>query len=88
MLLGVMGIDLRLRVCWLLVLRQVFVELMYFGGNGLRILSHCMEVPRGCEWKMRMLWMSTLRENGSREQIYFFNCILLLLYHVQRIRKN
>ena len=73
MLLGVMGIDLCLRVCWLLVLRQVFVELMYFGGNGLRILSHCMEVSRGYEWKMRMLWMSTLRENGSREQIYFFN---------------
>ena len=66
MLLGVMGIDLRLRVCWLLVLHQVFVELMYFGGDGLRILSHCMEVLRGYEWKMKMLWMLNLREIRSR----------------------
>ena len=53
--------DWRLRVCWLLVQRQVFVGLMYFGGDGLRI-SHRMEVLRGYDWKMRMLWMLILRE--------------------------
>ena len=32
-----MPVDWRLPVCWLLVLRQVFVGSMYFGGDGLRI---------------------------------------------------
>jgi hypothetical protein len=32
-LFGTMGMDWRLRVCWLLVLHQVFVGLMYFGGE-------------------------------------------------------
>ena len=49
-LFGIMGTDWRLWVCWLLVLRQVFVELMCFGGDGLRI-SYRMEVLRGYEWK-------------------------------------
>ena len=69
MLLGIMGMDLRLRVCWLLVLCRVDV----LWGDVLGILSHRMEVLRGYEWNMRMLWMSTLRENRSREQIYFFS---------------
>ena len=64
-LFGIMGMDWRLRVCWLLVLRQVFVELMCFWGDGLRI-SHRMEVLRGYEWKMKMLWMLNLWEIRSR----------------------
>ena len=71
MLFGIMGMDWRLRVCWLLVLRQVFVELMYFGGDGLRI-SRLMEVLKGYEWKMKMLWMSILREIQIRSRFFFF----------------
>ena len=42
-----------LRVCWLLVLRQAFVGLMYFMGDDLRISRH-----------MEVLRMLTLREFG------------------------
>ena len=72
MLFGIMGMDWRLRVCWLLVLRRDFVGLMYFGGDGLRI-GHRMEVLMGYEWKMRimrMLWMLILRE--IRTRMHFF----------------
>ena len=31
-----MGMDWHLRVCWLVVLRQVFVGLMCFGGDGFK----------------------------------------------------
>ena len=68
-LFGIMGMDWRLRVCWLLVLRQVFVELMCFGGDGFRI-SHRMEVLRGYKWKMKMLWMLNLREIRSRIRLH------------------
>jgi hypothetical protein len=40
---------------------------MYFGGDGLRI-SHRMEVLRGYEWKMGMLWMLILREIRIRSR--------------------
>ena len=53
---------------WLLVLRQVFVGLTFFGEYGLRI-SHRLEVLMGYEWKM--LWMLSLKENRSRGQIFF-----------------
>ena len=50
-LFGIMGMDRRLRVCWLLI--QVFVGLIYCGRDGLRInvsINRSVEV-------LRMLWM-------------------------------
>ena len=61
--------DWRLRVCWLLELRQVFVGLTYFGEDGLRKIYR-MEVLMGYEWRMGMLWMLTLREVEGR--LFFF----------------
>ena len=49
-----MGMVWRLRVCWLVVLRQVFVGLMCFGGDGFK-----EKPPYGgaelYQWKMRMI---------------------------------
>jgi hypothetical protein len=67
---GIMGMDWRLRVCWLLVLCQVFVRLMYFGRGGSRV-SHHMEVLRVYEWKMWVLWMSDLGEIRIRSSFFF-----------------
>ena len=47
------------------------VGLMCFGGDGLKI-SHRMEVLRGYEWKMRMLWMLNLREIRSRIRLHSY----------------
>jgi hypothetical protein len=49
---------------------------MYFGGDGTRI-SHRMEVLRGYEWRMRMLWMLILRQNRSRKQIISFSTVVI-----------
>ena len=79
-----MGIDWRLRVCWLVVLRQVFVGMMCFGGDGFKKKPPPFKKkpPYGgaelYQWKMRMIWMLTLRDfRVSRKQIFFINWILL-----------
>jgi len=73
-LFGITGMDWRLQVCWLRVLRQVFVGLIHFGGGGLKIKRR-MEVLKGYEWKMRMLWMlilGFLREILIKKELYSF----------------